>query len=76
MYVSFVINGATTLDESKGGTRTDVNFAGSTYNSYAPTHLLNLNANDKVCMYRTGGSFTSIRFKGGSESVFWGYLVG
>jgi len=76
MYISFVVNGQTSLDESKGGTRCDVNFAGHTYNSYAPTHLLNLAANDKVSMYRTGGSFTSIKFKGGGESVFWGYLVG
>ena len=74
MYIAFIVNGGTTLVESKGGTRTDVNF-NAMYNSYTPTHLMQLNAGDKVCMYRTG-NYTSIRFKGGPESVFWGYLVG
>ena len=74
MYVTFVVNGATTIVESKGGTRTDANF-NAMYNSYTPTHLLNLTGGDTVCMYRTG-NYTSIKFKGGAESVFWGYLVG
>ncbi len=74
MYISFIVNGATTLTPSTGGTRTDVNF-NAMYNSYAPTHLMNLSAGDTVCMYRTG-NYTSIKFKGGNESVFWGYLVG
>jgi hypothetical protein len=73
MYVTFVVNGATTLDESKGGVRADANF-NAMYNAYNPTHLLNLTAGDTVCMYRTG-NYSSIKFKGGGESVFWGYLV-
>ena len=73
MYISFIVNGATTLDESKGGTRTDANF-NARYNSYTPTHLLNLTAGDRVSLYRTG-NYTSIKFKGGIESAFWGYLV-
>ena len=74
MYITFVVNGATTIVESKGGTRTDANF-NAMYNSYTPTHLLNLTGGDTVCMYRTG-NYSSIKFKGGAESVFWGYLVG
>jgi len=74
MYIAFIVNGGTALVESKGGTRTDVNF-NAMYNSYTPTHLLQLAAGDKVCMYRTG-NYSSIKFKGGPESVFWGYLVG
>ena len=69
MYISFIVNGATTLTPSEGGTRTDVNF-NAMYNSYTPTHLMNLSAVDTVCMYRTG-NYTSIKFKGGTESVFW-----
>ena len=74
MYITFIVNGASSLVESEGGTRTDANFS-SMYNSHTPTHLLNLDAGDTVCMYRTG-NYTSIKFKGGGESVFWGYLVG
>lgn len=73
MYITFVVNGSTTLVESKGGVRADANF-NAMYNAYNPTHLLNLAAGDTVCMYRTG-NYSSIKFKGGGESVFWGYLV-
>jgi hypothetical protein len=74
MYITFIVNGSTTLVESEGGTRTDANF-NSMYNSYNPTHLLQLAAGDTVCMYRNG-NYSTIKFKGGGESVFWGYLVG
>lgn len=73
MYITFIVNGSTSLVESKGGVRADANF-NAMYNAYNPTHLLNLTAGDTVCMYRTG-NYSSIKFKGGGESVFWGYLV-
>ena len=76
MYISFIVSSQLSIVESKGGTRTDVNFEGHKYNSYNPTHLLQLAKDDTVAMYRRGASFTSIKFKGGAESVFWGYLVG
>ena len=73
MYITFLVNGQTGAF-AQGGTRTDVALI-DFYNSYSTVHLFDLAAGDYVEMWRTG-NMTSIIFKGGSESAFWGYLVG
>jgi len=73
MYINPLVNGSTS-SVGQGGSRTDAALI-DYYNHYQRTDLLELAAGDYVEYWRTG-NLTSITFKGGSESYWWGYLVG
>jgi hypothetical protein len=74
MYINPLVNGSTSSSVGQGGSRTDAALI-DYYNQYQRTDLLELAAGDYVEYWRTG-NLTSITFKGGSESYWWGYLVG